>query len=155
MVESKISIIWKTSNRRAKICDSRVVVEPIWGTFCLVAFKVMWGHSLHLTMFRKYDFQKSLLLLQITAEIYQMSSEFLFSQWSSQNYVWDLELLGFENWNVNDFFTFTWDPMGVTISKCDSSFKSQPKVFKLFPNFPPNCPHKSDFGIFEILSFWF
>ncbi len=59
----------------------------------------------------------------------------------------------FENWNFNDFFLFslTWDPVGVK----NSSYKSQPKAFKLFLNFLPNGPHKTVFGIFEILSFWF
>ncbi len=41
--------------------------------------------------------------------------------------------------------------MGAKISKRYSSYKSQPKVFKLFLNFLPNGPHKSMFGIFEIL----
>ncbi len=55
----------------------------------------------------------------------------------------------FENWNFNDFFLFslTWDPVGVK----NSSYKSQPKAFKLFLNFLPNGPHKTVFGIFEIL----
>ncbi len=41
--------------------------------------------------------------------------------------------------------------MGVKISKRYSSYKSHPKVFKLFLNFLPNDPHKTTFGIFEIL----
>ncbi len=41
--------------------------------------------------------------------------------------------------------------MGAKISKRYSSYKSQPNVFKLFLNFPPHGPHKSTFGIFEIL----
>ncbi len=41
--------------------------------------------------------------------------------------------------------------MGAKISKRYSSYKSQPKVFTLFLNFLPNGPHKSMFGIFEIL----
>ena len=40
--------------------------------------------------------------------------------------------------------------MGAKISK--RSYKLQPNVFKLFLNFPPNGPHKTTFGIFEILS---
>ncbi len=40
-------------------------------------------------------------------------------------------------------------------SKRYSSYKSQPKDFKLFLNFPPNGPHKMKLGIFEILSFRF
>ncbi len=47
-------------------------------------------------------------------------------------------------------FSLTWDPMAAKISKC-YSYKSQPKVFKLFLNFLPNGPHKTMFGIFEIL----
>ncbi len=35
------------------------------------------------------------------------------------------------------------------------SYKSQPKVFKLVLNFPPNGPHKTVLRIFEILSFRF
>ena len=63
----------------------------------------------------------------------------------------------FENWNFNEFYQFSlkWDPMGENISKRYSSYKSQPKVFKLLLNFPPNGPHKAMFGIFEILSFRF
>ncbi len=41
--------------------------------------------------------------------------------------------------------------MGAKVSKRYSSYKSQPKVFKLFLNFLPNGPHKSMFGIFEML----
>ncbi len=52
-------------------------------------------------------------------------------------------------------FSLTCDPMGAKISKHYSSYKSQPKAFKLFLIFFPNGPHKITFGIFEILSFWF
>ncbi len=48
-------------------------------------------------------------------------------------------------------FSLTWDPMGAKISKRYSSYKSQPKTFKLFLNFLPSGPHKTTFGIFEIL----
>ncbi len=41
--------------------------------------------------------------------------------------------------------------MGVKSLKRYSSYKSQPKVCKLFLNFLPNGPHKTTFGIFEIL----
>ncbi len=41
--------------------------------------------------------------------------------------------------------------MGAKISKRYSSYKLQPKVFKLFLNCLPNGPHKTTFGIFEIL----
>ncbi len=40
--------------------------------------------------------------------------------------------------------------MAAKISK-RYSYKSQPKVFKLFLNFLPNGPHKNRWGIFEIL----
>ena len=55
------------------------------------------------------------------------------------------------------FFSFSlrWNSMGVKISKRYSSYKSQPKAFKLFLNILPNGPHKTNFGIFEILSFRF
>ncbi len=54
--------------------------------------------------------------------------------------------------NFYEYITFllTWDPRGATISK-RYSYKWQPKVFKLFLNFLPNDPHKTTFGIFEIL----
>ncbi len=93
---------------------------------------------------------KMLLLLQIADKSFQTFPEFS-SQWSSQNHVWDF--WNFENWNFNKFYSFslTWDPMGAKISKRYSSYKSQPKVFKLFLKFLPNGPHKSMFGIFEIL----
>ena len=49
-------------------------------------------------------------------------------------------------------FSLTWDPMGAKISKrCTSSYKSQPKAFKLFLNVLPNSHHKTGVGIFEIL----
>ncbi len=41
--------------------------------------------------------------------------------------------------------------MGAQISKRYSSCKSESKAFKLFLNFLPNGPHKTAFGIFEIL----
>ncbi len=45
--------------------------------------------------------------------------------------------------------------MGMKISKLYFSYKSQPKAFKLFLNFLPNGPHKTTFGIFEILGLRF
>ena len=45
--------------------------------------------------------------------------------------------------------------MGVKISKRYSSYKSQPKVFKLVLNFPSSGPNKTTFVIFKILSFRF
>ena len=50
-------------------------------------------------------------------------------------------------------FSLTWDPMGVKILKSYSSDKLQPKFLVL--NFLRNGPHKTAFGIFEILSFQF
>ncbi len=41
--------------------------------------------------------------------------------------------------------------MGAKISKRYSSYKSQPKVSKLFLIFLPNASHKTTFGIFDIL----
>ncbi len=49
------------------------------------------------------------------------------------------------------FISLTWDPMGAKISKRNSSYKSQPKAFRLFLNFLPNGPHETTFVIFEIL----
>ena len=77
MEKSKSWIICKTSDRRVKrseIWDSQVVFLYIWGSFGLVACKVIWGHSMHLQFFPKYDFQ-TILLLQITTKIYQNSPE--------------------------------------------------------------------------------
>ncbi len=52
------------------------------------------------------------------------------------------------------FFVFVnMGPYGSEISKGYSSYKSEPKVFKLVLNFPPNCSHKTTVEIFEILSF--
>ncbi len=45
--------------------------------------------------------------------------------------------------------------MGAKISKRYSSYKLQPKVFKLFLNFLPNVLTKTLCGIFEILSLRF
>ncbi len=39
--------------------------------------------------------------------------------------------------------------MGMKISKCYSTYKLQPKVFKLIMNFPPNGPDKTTFGIWS------
>ena len=41
--------------------------------------------------------------------------------------------------------------MGGKISIRNSSYKSQPKAFKIFLNFLPNFPHKTTFGNSEIL----
>ncbi len=46
-------------------------------------------------------------------------------------------------------FSLTWDRMGAKISK-RYSYKSQPKVLKVYLNFLPNGPHKTTLGIFEI-----
>ena len=63
-------------------------------------------------------------------------------------------LFVFVNMGPNGRFSLAWDPMGVKISKCYSSNKSQSKAFTLVLNFPPNGPHKTMFGSFEILSFF-
>ena len=42
--------------------------------------------------------------------------------------------------------------MEVKLSKRYSSYKSQPKGFKLVLNFLPNGPHKITLGIFEIFN---
>ena len=65
------------------------------------------------------------------------------------------EILKIEIFIIFFSFLLTWDPMEVNISKHYSSYKSQPKVFKLVLNFPPSGPHKTVFVIFEILSFRF
>ena len=54
MEKSKTSITWKTSDHRAKqseIWYSQVVVQHIRGTFSLVAFKLILGHSVHFQFF--------------------------------------------------------------------------------------------------------
>ncbi len=50
----KTSIIWKMSDRRVKrreIWDSWVVIQHIWGTFVLLAFKVILGSYSALAIF--------------------------------------------------------------------------------------------------------
>ena len=92
-------------------------------------------------------------LPQIAAKSIQTFPQ-LSPQWSSQHFVWDF--WNFKNWTFNEFYSFpsTWDPMGVKISK-RNSYKSEPKVLKLVLKFPPNGPHETTFGIFEILRLWF
>ena len=54
MEKPKTSIMWKTSDHRAKrseIWDSRTVYQHIWGTFGLVAFKVILGSFGALSIF--------------------------------------------------------------------------------------------------------
>ncbi len=65
-----------------------------------------------------------------------------FSSFLKKKEIW----IFYENFS----FSLTWDPMEAKISKC-YSYKSQPKVFKLFLNFLPNGLHKTAFGIFQIL----
>ena len=57
----------------------------------------------------------------------------------------------------DEYFSFSliWAPMRVKISKCYSSYKSQPKVSKLLLHFPPHGPDKNMFGIFEAFDFPF
>ena len=61
----------------------------------------------------------------------------------------------FFSWFLRIFFVFV--NMGANGSENFktrySSYKSQPKVFKLFLNFLPNGPHKTTFGIFENWNF--
>ena len=55
MEKSKTSVIWKTSDRRAKrseIWDSWVVIQHIRGTFGLLAFKVILRSFGALAIFR-------------------------------------------------------------------------------------------------------
>ncbi len=92
MEKPKTSTIWNTSDRRAKqsdMWDSQAEIEYIWGTFGIVAFKVILeSFSALAVFFSKLHFPKTLLLVQITAESYQTSPK-LFSELSSQNCVWD------------------------------------------------------------------
>ena len=46
---------------RVEMLDSGILVEHLWSTFDLAVFKIIWGHSVHLRFFRKYDCQKSCL----------------------------------------------------------------------------------------------
>ena len=48
----EIANILKMASRRAKrgeIWDPGVLLKHIWGTFDVLAFKVIWGHSVHLS----------------------------------------------------------------------------------------------------------
>ena len=58
-------------------------------------------------------------------------------------------------WTLCFHFPFTWDPMGLTVSKRYSCCNSQPNIFKFVMNFPTNGLHKGTcrLGIFEIFSF--
>ncbi len=58
----KPQFVWKTSDCRAKwneTVDSRALVVHVWGTFHLVAFKIIWGNFGALAIFRKYSFPKA------------------------------------------------------------------------------------------------
>ncbi len=82
------SIIWKTSGRRKKRCeiwDLWVVVQHIWGTFGLVAFKVILGSFGPLAIFPKIRFPKNVTSTNQSRD-FRISPE-LSSQWSSRNYV--------------------------------------------------------------------
>ncbi len=212
MEKSKTSIIWKTSDRRAKrseIWDLRVVVQHIWGTFGLLAFKVILGSFGALAIFPKMRFPKSQpkfiqllmnyllnglhetafgiwenleidiltnfqLSLTISAELEIEICPSSFRPLSVRvaiipepnariSFKFSLLLpmghtLRHFFYFLNIFFIFyeyfsislTWNPMGATVSK-RYSYKSQPKVFKLFLNFLCNGPHKTTFGMLEIL----
>ena len=52
MGKPKTSVIWKTSDRKAKR-DSWAVIQRLWGAFGFMVFKVIWGHSVHLLFFPK------------------------------------------------------------------------------------------------------
>ncbi len=89
---------------------------------------------------------KTLLLLQIAAKSFQTFPE-ISSQWSSQNCVWDF--WNFENWNFNEFYSFslTWDPLGVKISK--RYYKSQRKYVQTSPEFSSQWSSQN-----SVLDFW-
>ncbi len=60
--KTKTSTIWKKSYCRAKrseMWDSDAAVQHIWVIFDLVAFKVIWGHSVVLRFFWKYGFHNA------------------------------------------------------------------------------------------------
>ena len=65
------------------------------------------------------------------------------------------EILKIEILTIYFFIFINMGPIGVHILKRYSSYKSQPRVFKLVLNFPLNGPHKNGLGISEILSFRF
>ncbi len=58
----------------------------------------------------------------------------------AQNYIWDIEIWKYIEILIMFFFVNTF-PMGVKISKRQSSYKTQPRIFKLVLNIPPNGPH--------------
>ncbi len=63
------------------------------------------------------------------------------------------KIWNFENWIFNEFYSLslTWDPMGkfwnAIPTNCSQKFWNLSWC-------PPNGPHKTAFGIFEILTFW-
>ena len=90
MEKSKISIIWKASDRRAKgseIWDSAGSISTYLG--------YLWTFSVqgHLGVIRcTCDFSEN-AISKIAAKIYLASDE-LSTQWSSRNCVWDLGKFG-------------------------------------------------------------
>ncbi len=90
---------------------------------------------------------KLLLPLQNRSRKFSYFSWIFFSMVLTKLYIWN-----FGNGNLTIFFSLKWDPMGVKISK-RYSYKLQPNVFKLAPNFPLIGPHKIMLESFEILSF--
>ena len=123
--------------------DSWVVFWYLWGTFSLLAFKVIWRSFGVLATF---PISKKHHIFYKSNQIYQTSPQ-LSSQWSSQKYVWDF--LKFEN--VNIFFHFLehgtlWEWQ---LQKATPPTNRSKKLSNLSWIFLPTL------RIFEILSFRF
>ena len=89
---------------------------------------------------------KTLLLLQIAAETFL---NFL-SNGPHKTAFAIFEILKIKILTIFFIFVNMGPNMSKKISKRHPSYTLQPKVFKLFLNFPPNGSHKTTSGIFEI-----
>ena len=130
----------------------KCVLFWIFETFSIF-FKIFFFVFVNIGPYGRQNF-KTLLLLQKAARSFQTFPE-VSSQRFSQNYIWDF--WNFGNWNFNDFF-FVFLNMG---SNESDSFKTllllhiATKCFHTCHEFSLIGSHKTMFGIFELLRFWF
>ncbi len=154
MEKTKTSIIWKMSYRRAKrseIWESRVVFQYIQGTFGIVASKVILRSFGALAIFFENTIsEKHYLFNKSQPNLWKLLLNYLLNG-PQKTTVETLEIFKIQIVTIFFSFSLTWEPIGVKISKW-YSYKSQPNVFRLVLNFPPN---KTTLGIFESLGFRF
>ncbi len=134
-------IIWKTSDDRTKysqIWDSNIYIvsRPCMNQGHFVVIWYTWDIP-------KILFSRSLLLLQITADIYQLN---YLPNGPCKPY---LGFLKFRIFFVS--FSLTSDQLGEKLLISFSPNKSHPTLYKLVLNFPLKGPHKKRFWNFEFL----